>query len=192
MSIPTREQASDFLSPLKGSLTVLLLHEASTKMAVARFLLGCVRALSLEVVVVDSDAFYSSNVSKLVGEANPAGEILLLPEGVLEIASLLPVLSSRRLTVIDDLNSLYSLASDGRRSQQLGILIRLLSYNARMNGAWVLATAYVTDQHRREARLDPRSLTAVGDTLIDTDLGEGRLRFKSASSEYWASGEYNL
>lgn len=192
MSVPNREQANDFLSPLKGGLTVLLLHDASTKMAVGRFLLECARALSLETVVVDSDAFYSSNITKLIGDTSPTGEILLLPEGTLQIASFLPILSSGQLTVIDDLNSLYSLASDGRRSQQLGILIRMLSYNARMNNSWVLASAYTPSQQGRKAKLDPRSLTAVGDALIDAELTENRLRFRSVSSRPWTEGEYSL
>ncbi|MDG7020617.1 MAG: hypothetical protein JRN23_01640, partial [Nitrososphaerota archaeon] len=177
MSVPTREQADDFLVPLRGRLAVILLHQAAMKTEMGRFLMGCASALGLDAVVLDTDAFYLSNITTLARALpNPNGAVLLMTESF-EVRSLLPLLSSsRRLTVVDDLNSLYSLASDRRKSQQLGILMRLLSYNARVNNSWVVATAYRTEQQKR-AWIEQRSLTDLGDLLLDADLEAGRLRF---------------
>lgn len=147
------------------------------KTEMGRFLMGCASALGLDAVVLDTDAFYLSNITTLARALpNPNGAVLLMTESF-EVRSLLPLLSSsRRLTVVDDLNSLYSLASDRRKSQQLGILMRLLSYNARVNNSWVVATAYRTEQQKR-AWIEQRSLTDLGDLLLDADLEAGRLRF---------------
>ena len=195
MSVPTKEQATNFLAPLKGSVAILLLHDARAKFALARFLFSCVSVLSLGTTILDSDAFYSTNMEEFVDENRPApkGEVLLLTERDFEVTSLLPLLSSRReLLVIDDLNSLYSLASDGRKSQQLTILLKFISYNARMNGSSVVATAYRTDLDQKRRGANQRSLTALGDLLIDTDLRAGSIRLKASLKDYWPNGEYTL
>lgn len=147
----------------------------------------------MDTTVLDSDAFYSTNMQRIAEDPKTiaAGEVLLLPEQGFEVASLLPLLSSRRqLVVIDDLNSLYSLASDGPTSQQLSILFKLLSYGARINESWVVATAYRTELPQN--RTDRRSLTALGDQLIDTDLRAGSIRLRASSNDQWTNGEFAL
>ena len=86
--------------------------------------------------------------------------------------------SKRELIIIDDLNSLYSLASDGRKAHQLAILMRLLSHNARVNGSWVIATAFRTELGARQGAANQRSLTALGDLLVDTDFRDGSLKLR--------------
>jgi len=119
--------------------------------------------------------------------------VLLLPERDFEVSSLVSLLSSnRRLLVIDDLNSLYSLASDGRRWQQLTILMKLLSHNARMNGSWTIATAYRTELESRQSETNQRSLTALGDLLIDTRSGRDSIKLRSSQKGHWPGGEFDL
>jgi hypothetical protein len=182
MSIPTKEQASTFLAPLRGKLATLLLHDVQAKMELSRFILGCARLHSVDTTVLDTDAFYCTNIDRLAdGDAKAMkGELaLFLPEQDFEVISLLPLVSSRReLLVIDDLNSIYSLASNGRKSHQLTILMKLLSYNAKMNQSWAIATAYRQGPNEKEEKVDQRSLIALGDVLVDTYFQDGSLRLK--------------
>ena len=148
----------------------------------------------MDPTVLDADAFYCSNMDALADDGQPIskGEALLLPERDFEVSSLLPLLSSKReLIIIDDLNSIYSLASDGRKSQQLSILMRLLSHNAKMNGSWVIATAYRAELGQKQGA-NLRSVTALGDLVVDTDYQADSLKLKAAFKGHWPNGEFNL
>ena len=194
MSVLTKEQASRFLAPLRGSLTILLLHEIRAKMQLSRFMLRCASLQSIDTTVLDADAFYCTNMDRFGEDARliSKGEILLLPEQDFELSSLIPLLSSKReLLIIDDLNSLHSLTSDGRKSQQLTILLKLLSHNARMNGSWVIATAYRTELGNQGAT-NRRSLTALGDLLVDTDFHTDSMQLKASFKGHWPNGEFSL
>ena len=195
MSIPTKEQASRFLAPLKGSLAILLLHETEAKVKLSRFVLRCASLQSLDSTILDSDAFYCTNMERFAegAQSAPRGEVLLLPERGFEVSSLVPLLSSKRqILIIDDLNSLYSLASDGRKSQQLTILMKLLSHNARMNGSWAIATAYRADLDHKQSAVNQRSLTALGDMLIDTHADGDSIKLESSFKGHWTNGEFSL
>lgn len=195
MSIPTKEQAGRFLAPLRGNFAILLLHDIQTKMELSRFILRCARLQSADTTVLDTDAFYSTNMDRFAEDAQSItkAELLLLPEQDFEVSSLLQLLSSKReLLVIDDLNSLYSLATDGRKSHQLTILMNLLSYGARMNNSWVIATAYRTELSAKQGKANRRSLTALGDMLVDTDLREGSLRLKAGFKGRWPNDELEI
>lgn len=195
MSIPTKEQASRFLAPIRGSLAILLLHDMQAKMDLSRFVLRCASLESLDTTVLDVDAFYCTNVDRLAEDAQSIveAEMLLLPENDFEVSSLLPLLSSRRaMLIIDDLNSLYSLATDVRKSHQLSIMMKLLSYNARMNGSWVIATAYRTELRAKEARTNQRSLTALGDLVVDAMSRDGSLTLKGESNGRWQNDELEI
>jgi hypothetical protein len=173
----------------------MLLHDTRARLQLGRFVLGCAGLQRMSTTILDADAFYSTNMDRFADEALPilAGEVLLLPEQDFEVQSLLPLLSSEReMLIIDGLNSLYSLASDGRKSLQLSILMKLLSYNARMNGAWVVATAFRTELGRKQEGQNQRSLTALGDLVIDTDFHTGSVRLKTSLKGNWPNGELSL
>jgi hypothetical protein len=195
MSIPTKEQASRFLAPLRGSLTVLLLHDIQAKLMLSRFMLTCASLQSIDTSVLDADAFYCTNVDRLAEGAQSTAkvELLLLPERDFEVRSMTPLLSSKRgLLIIDDLNSLRSLASNGRRLHQLTILMKLLSHNARVNRSWVLATAYRTELGAKQEAAGQRSLTALGDLLVDTDLRDGTLQLRAGFKGMWPNDEIKI
>ncbi len=194
MSIPTKQLAERFLAPLRGKLAILVLHDLEAKFALTRLILGCARLDPARAVLLDIDAFYCTNIDRFAEYALSVGEarLVLLPETDFEMEALLPLLSSRtNLLVIDGLNSLYSLAHDGRRSQQLAIVMRLLSFNARMNGSWVMAVAYRNEQPR-QGRADRRSLTALGDLVIDTDYRDGSLTLKAQLDDGWTNDELRI
>jgi hypothetical protein len=195
MSIPTKEQAIRFLAPLKGSLAILLLHETETKAKLGRFILNCANLQAIDSTILDSDAFYCTNMERFAEDTQSIsrGKVLVPPEQGFEAGSLVPLLSSKRqILIIDDLNSLYSLASDGRKSQQLTILMMLFSHNARMNGSWAIATAYRTELDHTQSPMNQRSLTALGDFLIDTEAREDSIRLKSSFNGHWTNGEFIL
>jgi len=165
------------------------------KVRLSGFLLACARLQSMDATILDSDAFYCTNMDRFEADAESIrkGELLLLPEQDFEVSSLIPLLSSRRqLLIIDDLNSIYSLASDGRRSHQLTILMSLLSHNARVNGSWIIATAYRTELVATQARKSQRSLTALGDMVVDTDLESGSIKLKASFNDHWPGRELTL
>ena len=182
MSIPTKEQASRFLAPLKGSLAILLLHETQAKAKLSRFMLRCASLQSIDTTILDSDAFYCTNMERFAEDAQSISEgrgARSCLNGASRWARWCRCSLRRgRSLIIDDLNSLYSLASDGRKSHQLTILMKLLSHNARMNGSWAIATAYRAELDRKQSAMNQRSLTALGDLLIDTDRRAGSIRLK--------------
>ena len=176
---------------------MILLHEAQAKSRLGRFMLRCASLKSIDTTILDVDAFYCANMDELIDYAQSPlrGQALLLPEhDGFQVSSLLPLLSSKReLLIIDDLNSLYSLASDGRKSQQLTIFMRLLSHNASMNRSWVIATAYRTElEHELGGANQQRSLIALGDLLVDTDVGADSIKLKGSFKGHWPNGELSV
>jgi hypothetical protein len=195
MSILTKEEASRFLAPLRGNLTILLVRRTQTKVRLGRFLLRCAGSLSLETTLLDTDAFISANIDRFVdeGASLESADLFLLPEGELEVSCLLPLLSSRRqMLIIDDLNSLHSLALDGQRSRQLTIMFKLLSFGARMNGSWAIAIAYRTELPNRRDAATRRSLTSLGDQVVEADLSGDSLRFKADLNGGWPGDEFRI
>jgi len=195
MSILTKEQAHRFLAPLRGSLTILLMHDIKARMQLSSFLLRCASIQSADTTVLDADAFYCTNIDRFPEDALSIAraELLLLPEQGFEVRSLLPLISSKReFLIIDGLNSLYSLASDGRKSHQLTILMNMLSRNASSNKSWVVATAYRTEQSARQGGTNQRSLTGLGDLLVDADFHGGSLKLRGGFKGRWPNDEFDV
>jgi hypothetical protein len=195
MSILTKEQAHKFLAPLRGNFTILLMHDIKARMQLNSFLLRCASLQSADTTVLDGDAFYCTHADQFPEDVLPIAraELLLLPEQEFEVSSLLPLLSSKReFLIIDGLNSLYSLASDGRKSHQLTVLMKLLSRNASSNKSWVVATAYRTEQSARQGGTSQRSLTGLGDLLVDADLHGGSLKLRAGFKGRWPNDELDV
>jgi hypothetical protein len=194
MSILTKEQAHRFLAPLRGSLTILLMHDIQARMAVSSFLLRCANLQSADTTVLDADAFYCTNIDRFPEDALAIAraELLLLAEQEFEVSSLLPLLSSKReFLIIDCLNSLYSLASNGQKAHQLTVLMSMLSRNASSNKSWVVATAYRTGQNGAH-RKSHRSLTGLGDLLVDADLRGSSLKLRAGFKGRWPNDELDV
>lgn len=193
MSIPAKEQASRFLAPLKGTLTVMLLHDTRAKLPTGRLLLGSASAMALRTCVLDTDAYYCANIDRFAALAQSITDDLFLLPDEFEASSLTPLLSSKtQMLVIDDLNALYSLASDGRKIHQLAIMMRLLSHNARLNGSWVVATAYKTEGAKRLEDSNRRSLTSFADLVVDVAVKQGSLHLKAGFKSGWPNDELNV
>src|SRR5712692_4369332 len=195
MSILTKEQAHRFLAPLRGNLTILLMHDMQARMVLSSFLLRCASLQSADTTVLDADAFYCTNIDRFPDDALSIAraEVLLLAEQDFEVSSLLPLLSSKReLLIIDGLNSLYSLASDGRKSHQLTVLMNMLSRNASSNKSWVIATAYRTELGVKQGGTNQRSLTGLGDLLVDADFRGESLKLRAGFKGRWPNDELDV
>ena len=198
MSIPATEQVNSFLAPLKGKVAVLLLHDRETKMTLSRFLMRCAYVQAADTIILDADAFYCTNIDLLTEKMNDDGrfltktEMVLLPEKRFKVSHLAPLVSSKtQILILDDLNSLYSLASASRKSHELSVFMKLLSHNARMNRSWVIGTAYRTER-TTTASTNGHSLAGLGDVLVDTELREGSLLLKASFKDYWPNNEFSL
>ena len=151
-------------------------------------MLACSQAQAVGATILDTDAYYCTHAIELAEANNPDAELLLLSGRAFRVSPMLTLLSSsRRLTVIDDLNSLYALASGNRGLHQLTVLMRLLSHSAKANGSWVIATAFRAVGDQRQASTK-RSVTALGDLLVDTDLRDGSLRLRGEFGRWPADG----
>ena len=192
------EQVNSFLAPLKGSVTILFLHDKETKTALSRFLMRCAYLRAANTSILDADAFYCTNIDKLTENMNDDGhflsetEILLLPEKTFRVGHLTPLITSKtQVLILDDLNSLYSLASSNHKSHELFVFMKLLSYNARMNKSWVIATAYRAERSAQTSR-EGRSLAGLGDLLVDANLHEHSLLLKAGFGRQWPNNEFRL
>lgn len=189
MSIPTKDQVDKFLAPLVGNLTILLLHGTDARAQLSRFLLRCAASQLLAASILDTDAFYCTNLDRFIENAGYSAELMLLPEGDFQASSVLSLVSSKiRFLVIDDLNSLYSLASDRKSSHQLMASLRLLSYNAQVNKSWVIATAFRTEPIPGSHRPNQRSLTSLGDLVVYANIQGNTLSFRAELNGLWQSG----
>ena len=198
MSIPALDYVNSFLAPLKGRVTILLLHDRETRMTLSRFLLRCAYLQGGSTSILDADAFYCTNIDQLTEKMDADDpfltktEMWLLPEKTFQVSCLTPLVSSKtQMLILDDLNSLYSLASTSRKSHELSVFMKLLSYNARMNKSWVISTAYRTERGG-QASTNGRSLAGLGDLLVDSELREDSLLLKAPFKGYWPNDEFSL
>ena len=194
MSIPTNEYTETFLAPLRGNLAILVLHDVEAKFAVGRLILNCARLRPADTLLLDVDGFYCTNMDRLVEDGRSVGEaqVLLLSEKDFDMNALLALLTSkRRLLIIDGLNSLHSLSENRHASHQLAIILKILSYNARMNRSWAIATAYRPELGGKPGT-NQRSLMALGNFVVDTYYRDGSLRLKAGFNGVWPNDELEV
>jgi hypothetical protein len=62
-----------------------------------------------------------------------------------------------------------------------------------MNKSWVIATAYRTQlEHETGGANQQRSLIALGDLLVDTDVGADSIKLKGSFEGHWPNGEFSV
>jgi hypothetical protein len=149
-------------------------HDKDTKMRTIKFLAGCASRLAIETTILDTDAFCSTRVQELV--YNTGGDFLdrtrlLLPSHEFGVESLPLLISSKTgLLILDDLNSLFSLASARSESHRLFAIMKIISCHARVNKSWVVATAYRSDWSRAP-KTNRRSLESLADLTLESGAG---------------------
>jgi len=195
MSVPTLKQAYAFLSPLRGRSSAFLVADRKANTAITAFALGCLAALRMRTVMLDTSCFYGTNMEVLAES---------LPREYLERTTTLTVAEDTGLenvltqlmtertkaVLIDDLNSLNALMSSGYQESSIHkmfVLIRMLSYGARMNNTLILATVYRSQRADTNSR---RSLAAATDLQITTEAQPSGITFSCDAANTWPRGKF--
>jgi hypothetical protein len=193
MSVPTNEELTGFLAPLKGQVTMISFHDKDTKIRTINFLTRCASKLKTQTRILDTDAFCSIQVQQLVDVKNSDflnRAQILLPIHGFEAESLASLISSNiGFLIIDDLNSLFSLASARSQSHQLFAMMRIISYHARINESWVFATAYRSASNK-PSKTNKHSLESLTDLTLETLSGEGSIALKGSAVSEWPDNEF--
>lgn len=167
--------AGPFLSSLRGKISVFLVADRATNLALAKLFLSVFGATGTPSSVFDIDSFYASNSEALVGDVSGADSrtvqlrIPRLGATSEEIVSqLLKRDDASEAVVISNLNSIFHLFASNDHSSAAGrkfaFLMALLSFTARTNDMNILAIMYQRERPIPTPRTRPFS--RLGDSLI--------------------------
>ena len=158
-----------------------------------RFLARCASESWAQTSILDVDAFYAVHAQLLAENMTDRfldGTKVLIPLHGFKAESLPSLISSMTsCVIIDDLNSLVSLASAKSQSHQLFAFMKMLSYHSRINESWAFATAYRGEWNQQKP--NRRSLESLGDVVIEAKLEGGSVTFESKGTG-WPDGELSL
>jgi hypothetical protein len=196
MSVPTVKQAYAFLNPLRGRSSAILVANRDANAAVTKFALGCLAESKVRTVLLDTSCFYGTNIQALTEgiprEFLERTTLLTIPEGARPEAVLTELMANpeAKAILIDDLNSLNALMSEGDAKSsihELFVLIRMLSYYARINGIVIFATVYKSQRSDSNSR---RSLAAAADFQIETETEPSSITFRCESVGVWPAKKF--
>jgi len=196
MSIPTERQAYAFLGPLRGNSSAFLVAGKKGNMIFTTFVLACVARLRMTALMLDTSCFYTSHIERLTSKLPRAflerSRILTISEGKTpqDVISALLTREEAKVVLIDDLNSLNALMGRGDRtssSHELFVLIRLLSYTARIHNTPVLASVYKSHGTNLNSR---RSLAASTDLQVNTEAKPSYIAFKCDKTGVWPNKSF--
>ena len=163
----------------------------------SRFLLGCLAATRTRTVILDTSSFYGANMGTLARSLSKdflRESILITPRDDERGDSITEALAMKtRAILIDDLNSLrYLLSSPRQRSETSAVvtLLRLLSFEARVNNRSVYGTLYKTDGESAE-KASKRSVSSAADVRIFVDDHAGAVGFRSDEVDAWPNGRFS-
>ena len=141
--------------------------------------------------MLDTSCFYETNIETLTEglpkEFLERSTILTIKEDARpeEVLSELIAQKEAKAVLIDDLNSLNALMSSGVQKSsvhELFVLIRMLSYNARINNISILTTVYKGQRADASSR---RSLAAAADLQITAETESSYITFRCDSAGVW-------
>jgi len=196
MSVPTLKQAYAFLTPLKGRSSAFLVPSRKGNRAVTTFALGCLAGLRMRTIMLDTSCFYGTNIETLTEglprEFLERSMIFTVTEDTRpeDVLSELIAKKEVKAILIDDLNSLNALMSSGGKKSgihEVFVLIRMLSYNARINNISILTTVYMNQKGDTSSR---RSLAAAADLQIATEIESSRITFRCDSAYTWPNKKF--
>jgi hypothetical protein len=201
MSVPTSRQAFAFLSPLRGGTSVFITTSRRRNSKIAHFLLGCLAATRARTIIFDTSSFYGTNIRALT-ESLPKDflqrSVLITPQDGQKLEDSIgeALTTKAEAIVIDDLNALhYLLSSDRQKSgiHRVFTLLRLLSYEARIDGLSVFGTVYKADGDSSTDRMTKRSLSAAADFQITTDDDDrsDRITFRCDEVRGWPDNRFS-
>jgi hypothetical protein len=150
----------------------------------------------MTALMLDTSCFYTSNIELLASKLPHAflehSRILTISEGKTpqEVISALLTREEARAVLIDDLNSLNALMGRGDRNSsahELFVLIRLLSYSARIHNTPLLASVYNSQGTNLNAR---RSLAASTDLQINAEAKPSYITFRCNKTGVWPNKSF--
>ena len=197
MSVPTLNQAHAFLHPLKGRLSAFIVTSRAENRASASFILGCLAALRMRTLILDTSCFYGTNAEvlteRLPAEFLERTKVLTITDDAKleEILAGVVTTKEAKAIIVDDLNTMNSLKSSGGEKfgvRKLFTLMRMFSWTARMNNLLVLATIYRNEG--QEAKGSKRSLAAAADLNIIVKREASHITFRCDNVDIWSNHEF--
>ena len=191
------QQSQAFFGPLTGRTATFLLEGRRANLDFARALVGLLAEAGGSCVVLDLDAFYSSNADTIfpgVPKALAEASAVIVPEPGDDIEAEFARLfgSTQKAIVIDSLNSLYHLISleDGSsRSRKLAFAVAALSYLAKTNDTAVVLTMYRREGFTRYGT--GRSISALSEITASVDVRGAELVIRAERGQAWPGGRYS-
>jgi len=187
-------QGDSFIDPLYGHTTTFLVDSRQTNLALARTLVSRLTRSEAQLAVLDIDALYSSDSEYIFApvsedEARATRIFVPNPGSALEadIAELLASGQARAL-IVDSLNSLYHLLSNGGRSPRnlsLAFAVALLSYIARIEKKAVFLTMYQREKMARFGR--QRAISELSDLTVSASARGRILTLRCQRGSAWAA-----
>jgi len=187
------EQMRAFLNPLRSRVTTFFVDDRATNRFLATLMLSSVAVDGDSAIIVDTDAFYTSNSIRLA-ESLSQQELerfrLYVPEtgasGEDVAMELFRVNESHSISIIDNLNTLFHLLSSDNPSsagRKLSFLMALESFSGRVNNATVLITVYEREKPIRTRH--PTSFSELGEISIRVRCSNGQLSLKCERGKAW-------
>jgi hypothetical protein len=150
----------------------------------------------MRTVMLDTSCFYGTNIGvlteRLPREFLDRTTMLTITEDSRpeDVLSVLITKKEAKAIFIDDLNSLNAMMSSGDQKSsihEMFVLIRLLSYNARINDFSILTTVYKSQRADATSR---RSLAAAADLQITTETESSNITFRCDGADVWPNRKF--
>jgi hypothetical protein len=182
-----------FLAPLEGKTSTFLMTGREANARFARTLMRSLASAGLSCIVLDLDAFYSSNADLIFAglPGDTTSFLVRVPPPGSDVEAEFSDLfeSERKAVVIDSLNSLYHLISmdDGStRGRKMMFALASLSLFARTNKRLVILSMYRREGVSKGGR--GRSIANLSDITASAETKDSSLEIRTERGSAWPGG----
>ena len=187
-----------FFGPLTGKTTTFILDGRRANLSFASVVMRLLARAQSPCVVLDLDAFYSSNSDRIFSsmDASTAGSTeIRIPQPGLDVEHEFSHLfgARQKVVIIDSLNSLYHLMSleDGSsRSRKLSFALASLSYMARTNEKAIILSMYRREGIHRAGT--GRSISTLSEATVAVAVGKEDLYVTVERGAAWPGGKFSI
>jgi hypothetical protein len=190
-------RGGSFLAPLAGKTSTFLMEGREANARFARTLMRSLASAGLSCIVLDLDAFYSSNADLIFAglPGDPTSFQVRIPQPGSDIEAEFSALfeSERKAVVIDSLNSLYHLISmdDGSaRGRKMMFALASLSLFARTNKRLVILSMYRREGLSKGGR--GRSVANMSDITALAKMKDSGMEFRTERGSAWPGGALSI
>lgn len=185
------------LAPLMGKTSTFIVGGRDANTRFARTLMQSLGGAGLSCVVLDLDAFYSSNADSIFADVpgNPTSFQLRVPPPGSDIGAEFSALfkTEHRAVVIDSLNSLYHLISmdDGStRGRKMMFALASLSLFARTSERLVILSMYRREGLSKGGR--GRSIANMSDITASAETRDSGMELRTERGSAWPGGVFSI